>query len=353
MRFTEKYWDDLQMASRSIPHVELLNGKNILITGATGMICSVVAEMLMKLNVADAGIKIYLAGRSKNRMEHRFEGFVEGADYYFVQFDATEASEIKARADYIIHGAGNANPEAYTMYPVETMLGNFIGLNSLLDFAVKNNSKRLLYISSSEVYGLKETGGPYKEDDYGNLDILIPRACYPSAKRAAETLCIAYGEEYGLETVIVRPGHIYGPSITNSDTRASAQFTQDVVNGHDIHMKSSGEQKRSYCYAVDCATAILSVLLNGKNGEAYNISNRNSIVSVRDMANALAEYTGRKVVFENPSDLERKGYNLMMDSSLKSEKIEALGWKALFDLQSGVQRTIDYLMKDRGEKDVE
>lgn len=121
-----------------------------------------------------------------------------------------------------------------------------------------SQKKRLLYVSSSEVYGNKTGNQPYKEKDYGYVDILNQRACYPSAKRAAETLCTAYGQEYGLDTVIVRPGHIYGPTITETDSRASAQFTQNAIEGEDIVMKSAGMQMRSYCYVLDCAYPILA-----------------------------------------------------------------------------------------------
>lgn len=126
------------------------------------------------------------------------------------------------------------------------------------------------------------------------MDILNQRASYPSAKRASETLCIAYGIEYGVDTVIVRPGHIYGPSITESDSRASAQFTRNVVAGKDIVMKSAGTQVRSYCYTLDCASAVLTVLLNGQTGNAYNISNKNSICTISDIAQFLhVQWGGR------------------------------------------------------------
>ena len=215
----------------------------------------------------------------------------------------------------------------------------------MLDYARKVGSQRVLYISSSEVYGKKEEQRPYYENDYGFVDILNTRACYPSGKRAAETLCAAYKAEYGIETVMVRPGHIYGPTIIPSDSRATAQFARDVISGRDIVMKSDGSQLRSYCYNVDCATAILTVLLKGTAGEAYNISNRNSIVSIRQIAEEMAKQTGRKVIFENPTDEEKKSYNMMDNSSLNSEKLESLGWAAQYSLSKGVQHMLSILME--------
>ena len=343
VNYCEEYWQDVQLVSKQIPNIENLYGSSILITGATGMICSAVVEVLFFLNrERSANIQIFLAGRNKDKTKKRFYCFEEGKDYIFIQYDATSSKTININADYIIHGASNADPGKFAIEPVETMLSNIIGLNTLLRSATNNNTKRLLYISSSEVYGRKEEKRPYKEDDYGFMDILNPRASYPSSKRAAETLCSAYLAEYGLDTVIVRPGHIYGPTITDSDSRASAQFTRKAKAGEGIVMKSAGTQLRSYCYTLDCASAILTVLLNGKKGEAYNISNPNSIVTIREMAEALAKVGNVNIVFENPSDAEQKSYNLMDNSSLESKKLEKLGWKPIFNLKSGMINNLKF-----------
>ena len=309
------------------------------------MVCSSVVDIIVWLNRhKGAEIKLCLAGRSKERIIKRFYRVLTQNEFQFIQYDATKPQYLDLSVDYIIHGASNANPAIFAKEPVETLLGNIIGLKSVLDAAMLNKKSRLLYISSSEVYGIKPDGGmrPYKEDEYGYIDILNPRACYPNGKRTAETLCAAYAQEYGVDFVTVRLGHIYGPSITNADSRASAAFTRDVVAGRNIVMKSDGAQLRSYCYTLDCASAILTVLINGKSLEAYNISNRESIVSIRDMANELSKAGSVKVVFENPSDAETRSYNLMKNSGLDSTKIELLGWKAVFDLREGAKRTIQF-----------
>ena len=343
INYSEDYWQDTKIVAEHIPHLNCLFNSSILITGATGMICSAVAEILFYLNKEQAAnIHIILAGRNKERLQKRFYFYEEGKDYTFFPYDATSSTPVSIKADYIIHGASNADPGKFADEPVETMLANIIGLQTLLKSATDNQTKRLLYISSSEVYGQKKEKRPFKEDDYGFVDILNPRAAYPSTKRAAETLCSAYSAEYGLDTIIVRPGHIYGPTITDSDSRASAQFTRKAKAGEDIVMKSAGTQLRSYCYTMDCASAILTVLINGKCGEAYNISNPNSVVTIREMAEALAKAGNVNIIFENPSDLEKKSYNLMDNSSLESMKLESLGWKAMFNIIDGTKRTLKF-----------
>ncbi len=342
MIYNEKYWAEVAEVAAHIPEKDKLQGKRILITGATGMLCSPVVDVLTYLKKEEGmSIELLLAGRSEQRLKDRFEK--AGTEYTYIPFDATKTGFPSVKADYIIHGASNANPALYGREPVETLLGNVLGMESILKAAKENEGARVLYLSSSEVYGTgKDEREPYGEEDYGFVDLLNFRACYPIGKRAAETLCACYRQEYGVDFVTIRPGHIYGPTITGSDTRASAAFTRDAAAKRDIVMKSAGAQLRSYCYTLDSATAVLTVLLCGASGEAYNISNPGSVVSIRDIAEKLAEAGGVKVVFETPSDQEKKNYNLMSNSSLKADKLLALGWKPIFDLDRGVRSTLEF-----------
>lgn len=349
MIYTNDYLSDIELVLQSLKNSERLFDKTVLITGATGMIGSSVTEILAVMNRrAKANIKLILAGRSERRIRQRFKGILKNTDYEYLFFDATQSDKLDLKADFIIYGANNANPSAYAKEPAETLLANIIGLHTMLELCKKNSGSRLLYLSSSEVYGKRIDGKniPYEEGDYGYVDILNPRACYPNGKRAAETLCSCYLQEYGVDSVIVRPCHIYGPTIMKGDAKASSAFTRDVLQKKDIVMKSAGTQIRSYCYTMDCASAILTVLLHGNSGNAYNISNKNSIVTIRDLAETMAQYGGVNVVFENPSDQEKRGYNLMSNSSLDSRRLEELGWVPLFDLNTGVKRTIDILKEE-------
>ncbi len=347
MKYNKDYFDDVRLAIEAVPDITALFNKKIFITGSTGMICSAVVEILALLNKEkNAGIKIILAGRNKERIAERFKGLLEEDDFEFCEYDMTKTMGIAADADYIIHGAGNADPAKITGFPVETVKGNIEGLMSLLELARNNKGSRLLFLSSGEIYGNKdfEDGkNRFGEEDYGYVDILNPRACYPMSKRAAENLCISYNKEYGVDTVIARSCHIYGPSITASDSRATASFTRDAAAGKDIVMKSKGDQLRSYCYTLDCASALLTILIKGVSANAYNISNKDSVVTIRDMADALARAGGVKVVFENPSDAELKSYNMMNSSALDAAKLEGLGWRACFGPERGAEATLKYV----------
>ncbi len=349
MKYTKSYLDDVRLAINAVPDITALFNKKILITGSTGMICSAVVEMLLLLNKeCSADIRLILAGRNKARIDARFEGIMSESDYEFVEYDMTSGKAIAADVDYIIHGAGNADPARISEMPVETMLGNTNGLRTLLELARNNNGCRLLFLSSGEIYGNRigneeNASKGFSEDEYGFIDQLNPRSSYPMSKRAAETLCASYYKEYCTDFVVARSCHVYGPSITDADSRATASFSRDAVSGRNIVMKSAGDQIRSYCYTLDCASALLTIMICGDTGNAYNISNKDSIVSIREIAEAMAAEGGVRVVFENPSDAEKKSYNLMKCSALNSDKLEALGWKAAFDLKKGVKATLKYL----------
>ena len=345
MSLTQVYWSGLEKSASAIPEVENLFGKHLLITGATGMVCSSVVDVLLWLNgEKNAEIKVTVAGRSQERAYKRFADAKWGKEIYFTGFDAVGEGKVQCeKPDFIIHGASNANPSAYVEQPVETILANVDGLKAMLQLAAESNSQRLLYISSSEVYGKKESDLPYDEEAYGYVDILNPRAGYPLSKRLGENLCIAYSKEYGVDIVIARPGHIYGPTITNSDSRASAEFSRLAAKGKDIVMKSAGTQQRSYCYCLDCASALLSILINGKKEQAYNISNPNSICTIREIAEEIAACADVSLHIEEASEKEKKGYNLMNNSSLTSDKLVELGWKPMYSLHDGVLETIRVL----------
>ena len=289
-------------------------------------------------------VQIYAAGRWPEEMEVRFGPMVNRPDFHFVVYDASKTdNELSCPADYIIHGASNAHPSLIVKEPVETMLANFLGMKYLLDFARSKGTARILYISSSEVYGNKPGDKPFREGEYGYIDLLNSRNSYSVGKRAAETLCVSYAAEYMTESLIVRPGHIYGPTASPNDNRVSSAWAFQAAKGDSIIMKSEGSQIRSYCYSLDCASAILKVLLSGENCHAYNISNPGSIITIRQLAEILADAGNVELRIELPSEADKKGFNPMSNSSLESVSLEKLGWRGCFDAREGLGHTVSIL----------
>lgn len=347
---SKTYLNDLKYVIKENDVFDLLKDKSIFITGGTGLICSGIVDLLLMSNlIKKSRIHVYLGVRDEERAKKRFFDFADsGMKEYlsFIKYDATCNNSIDVDVDYIIHGASNAHPKAFVEYPVDTMISNFYGIKELLDFSRKKNIKNVLYISSSEVYGQTVKKNPFKENEYGYLDITNPRNAYASSKRASETLCVSYYKQYGVKSNIVRPGHIYGPTASMTDSRVSSFFAYAAAEGKDLEIKSEGKQIRSYCYVLDCASAIITVLLKGKPSEVYNISNENSIMSIKDIASLYAEEGAVNVIFNLPSKQEKSAFNPMENSSLDNTKLRMIGWKGLFDSKLGTSHTIKIL---RGE----
>ena len=346
MLYDSKLWiADIDRVLEVIPELDYLAGKSVMITGAAGLVCSAVVDVLFRYNdTHEKKIKILAAGRWHKKMIARFHEMVDRDDFAFVAYDASKTNNyIGVHADYIIHGASNASPNMIVKEPVETMLSNFLGMKYLLDYAREQGTRRILYISSSEVYGEKEGSEPYKEGQYGYIDLLKSRNSYSVGKRAAETLCASYADEYGVESVIVRPGHIYGPTASPHDVRVASAWAYAVAHGEDIVMKSDGSQIRSYCYCLDCASAIIKVLISGENCHAYNISNPDSIINIRGIAEILTRSGGVQLRMELPTEEEKKGFNPMSNSSLESTGLQELGWKGCFDAETGFSHTVQIL----------
>ena len=338
---------DIDSIIEELPEINMLSGKRIMITGCTGLICSALVDVLIRWNEThNEKITIIAAGRNEEKVKNRFSHYADKEWFLFIPYDATSTANcFVSPCDYIIHGASNASPNKIVKEPVETMMSNFIGMKCLLDYAYKHGIKRVLYISSSEVYGKKDNNNPFKTTEYGYIDVLNARNSYSISKRAAETLCVSYADEYGVESVIIRPGHIYGPTALESDNRVSSTWAYAVAGGDNIVMKSDGAQIRSYCYCLDSASAIIKVLIAGEPNHAYNISNPKSIMSIREIAEIMSNAANKELIVEKPTEAEQKGFNPMSNSSLDSEELMKLGWRGLFDAEQGFSHTVEILKR--------
>lgn len=323
---------------RNISNELLLNKGSVLITGATGLIGSCIADILLEANRNGAQFEIFTMSRSLEKIKKRFNGYV----IPIIQ-DVTEPLDEKNKFDYIIHCASNADPRSYSTNPVETMLTNIVGNKNVLDYCKLHKSTRLILTSTFEVYGTIDGVSVYKENMSGVIDQTILRNGYPESKRSCELLLRSYVDEYNINAVIVRLPSVYGPTMLKSDSKAHAQFIKNVLNHEDIVLKSKGSQKRTYTYVIDAVSGIFKVLFEGKIGEIYNISNEKSIASIADVAKVCAEIAGTKVIIELPDEVESKGFSRSKDCILDNSKLKALGWNAKYSLKEGLLETIEYL----------
>ena len=328
---------------------EKLYGKKLLITGTTGMIGSFLVDTLMKKNELlqnEQKIDLLVTTRNVEYAKERFLHHMVSDNFHLLKLDVTniEHELDNLDFDYIIVGAGSADPEQFAKNPVDTMESNLYGLTNLLEIAKNRQHIRVLYISTGEIYGNAGTDvESFKEDDSFYVNSTDVRACYPNSKRAAETFCAAYHTQYDVDVVIGRLCYVYGPTIKESDSRSVAQFLQKAARGENIKLKSRGEQIRSYCYIVDAVAALLFLLVCGVSGEAYNIANADSNCSIAEFADMIARTAGVKCTHAVAEEREKAGYSRVAKAVQCPDKINALGWKAEVSLKNGIESTVKVL----------
>ncbi len=337
-----------RILQKKLPYEKLKN-KSILITGATGMIGSYFVDVLMRMNqLKGYNLSIYALGRSMEKAKTRFSSYWNYPHFSFVSYNLNEELGEKqfSSASYILHLASNTHPLAYSGDPIGTILPNVIGTNHLLDFASKMKSERVLFASSVEIYGEnRKDVSSFDESYLGYIDCNTLRAGYPESKRCGEALCQAYIHQKGLDIVMPRLSRVYGPTMLQSDSKALSQFLKKGINGEDIILKSEGNQLYSYTYVADVASALLFLLLKGECGQAYNVADEKSDISLKDLAGIIAGYASRKVVFELPDEKEKAGYSTATKALLDSTKLKSLGWSADYSIQDGIVETMNILKK--------
>lgn len=335
--------DDLKTIIAENLSWEKLKNKTVMITGASGMVGSYMLYVLLMLNdEKHYGIKVDAVMRNVNKLPEEVRN---RGDVNVVVADVTKDIPDVGDIDYIIHAASPASPLIMQNQPVETIAANTIGTFKTLELAKEKNAEGYLFISSREIYGQPDEGQEFfYENTYGFVDQLNPRSCYSEGKKAAETMCVCFHEEYGLNTKIARLAHTYGPGMSIYDGRVQADFLKNVYHNEDIVLKSEGTAVRTYTYIADAIAGMYRILLDSED-IVYNIGNEAGKVSIRDLAEILVSIypeRGLKLVFDIPEG-GTKGTAPYTLGILSSEKLRKLGWNPKYSVKDGFKRTLEYL----------
>lgn len=319
----ETYRKDVAAALENSIELDSLKNKKILILGATGLIGSFLTDCLLYANRVHAmDIQIFAMSRSQKRLETRFGKKTDGL--HFVEGDVMSL-EAGMAPDVIVHAASYAYPRAFREKPVETMLANVVGTDNVLKAAYRYPGCRVLYVSSGEV----------QEE----VDHLSARACYPVSKKAGETLCKSYIQEYQVDVVIARPCHTFGANVTSEDNRATAQFIACASEDQDIILKSSGAQKRSFAYVADCVSGLLTVLTCGKTGQVYGIAT-DEVCSIRQFAERCAQTVQRQVACVEANETEKAEASPIKEQIIDNADLKLLGWTPSFSIEEGIRHSV-------------
>lgn len=320
----------------------------VLITGANGFLPAYIVESLLYVNSIHPkyNIKVVALVRSIEKAQQRFSNYIDNSNLEFLVQDVSEPINFFKKIDYIIHAASQASPKYYGTDPVGTLKANIIGTLNLLEIARKNKVKSFLYFSSGEVYGEVEANKiPIREDTYGYLDPLKVRSCYAESKRMGENLCVSFYHQHGVPAKIVRPFHTYGPMMKLDDGRVYADFVSNVINGENISINGDGKATRAFCYLSDATTGFFKVLLDGVNGEAYNIGNPSQEYTIGGLARVVANLYPEKKLEVNIQK-SQKALSSYLASSLQRNspdinKMELLNWRPVVTVEEGFRNTIE------------
>lgn len=322
--------------------------KTILVTGGTGFIGS---NLCAKLCEKETNNVICLDNNYTGRMVN-ISDLLSGStpNFTFIRHDITESLleifnqfENIERIDEIYHLACPASPLAYQHEPIKTIQTGVIGTMNVLDLAVKHNSK-ILFTSTSEIYGDPEIS-PQVEEYWGNVNTIGIRSCYDESKRMAETLMIEYERKYRLEIRIVRIFNTYGPNMDPQDGRVVSNFINQCLENKPITIYGDGSQTRSFCYIDDMIRGLIMMMANKKTTGPVNFGNPNEL-TIKEIAEKIREKISEKTDIttvieykELPQDDPKK----RNPDITKAKTI--IGWRPRIDLNTGLNKTIDYFSK--------
>lgn len=303
-----------------------LSGKTVLMTGATGLIGRTLVYGLHQANkIHGLNMRVLALVRNRARAEEIFKGILADDMLTFVVGSVENMPVISEPVDYIVHGASQTASREFVNHPVETLQTTLNGTMNLLQVAKEKDVKGFVYLSSMEVYGYPEKGHKVAEDEIGRFEPQNMRNSYPIGKIASENLCCGYAQEYGVPAMSIRLTQTFGAGVNYNDTRVFAYFARCVKEKTNIVLKTRGETERCYLYTTDAATAILTVLLNGKAGEIYNAADEGTYCSIAEMAEQVAKSGGIEVVYDI-QDTAKNGFPDTLYMDLDTRKLQKIGW---------------------------
>ena len=326
---------DLSHIAAVFPHWEDLAGTSVFVTGATGLVGSMLVRTLCA-----APVKITVIAHV--RSEEKARAMFGGLPVTYCVGDVTTPVRYAGAVNHILHTASVTASKTFVTQPVDTLRTAIDGTRNLLEFAREKQAASMVYVSSMEAYGITDPSlERVTEKDLGYIDILSVRSSYSEGKRICECLCAAYAAQYGVNVRIARLAQTFGAGVSRTDGRVFAQFTKSCLEGRDIVLHTEGKSMGNYCYTADCVRGLLTIALKGENGNAYTVVNPSTSMQIREVAKLVSDTLtdGRtQIIFDIPESALTYGYAPDVTMRLSGDKLMALGWKPEVDLPEMFRR---------------
>jgi dTDP-glucose 4,6-dehydratase len=297
------------------------------VTGGAGFLGSHLCEHLLARGHRVICIDNLVTSTLRN-IEH-----IRDDDFVFLDHDLTEHLVLDEPVDFVYHFAALASPVDYLRMPLHSLKVGSYGTHHALGLA-KFKRARFLLASTSEVYGDPQVH-PQPETYWGHVNPIGPRGVYDEAKRYAEALTMAYHNQQGVDTAIVRIFNTYGPRMRPHDGRAIPTFVRQALANEPLTVYGDGSQTRSFCYVDDLIRGIVLLAESGEHNPV-NIGNPDEF-TILELAETVLKLTGStsEIVYEAlPVD----------DPQVRQPDItratQVLGWQPEIQLEEGLRRLL-------------